>query len=234
MYTPADIDTNKVVQGDYPYSGTLFFNFTRETMPDEKKIFRSELWLGVMGPLALAKQTQDFIHDHVPSTKPLGWETQLPNYPIINYNLYYETNLARLSSRIQLNTTFYTQLGSLMNAAQAGLNLMITSDYFDFFPERMYSLNKKEAGKLRKFFIEFRPSLQFVAYNTLLQGGMFQKKNYYYISSKNLNRVLIELSGTIGFQTNRITILYRQNYQTAQFDSVHDHGYGSLIFMLRI
>jgi lipid A 3-O-deacylase len=234
VYTPSEIDTNKVVQGDYPYSGTLFLNLSRETKIDPRKLFRSEFWLGVLGPTALGMQTQELIHQHIPSTEPLGWPTQLPDYPVFNYNLYYESNMASLSNKIKLNAELYTQMGSLINSAQAGFNLLFSSDPNNFFPEQVYSLDRKEYDRRGRFFIELEPVLRYVVTNSILQGGLFQEKNYYHISSDSLNRFVFEGSGTFGYHHNHLSLLYKETFQTAQFNSVHAHTFGSLIVIIRL
>ena len=234
VYTPSDIDTNKVVQGDYPYSGILFLNLSRETKIDSRKLFRSEFWLGVLGPTALGMQTQDFIHDHVPSTKPQGWATQLPDYPVFNYNLYYESNLASVSNKIKLNALFYTQIGSLINSAQAGFNLLFASDPDNFFPEQVYALDRKELNRRGKFFVELSPVLRYVVTNSILEGGLFQNKNYYHIPADSLDRFVFEGSGTFGYHAGHISILYKETFQTPQFNSVRSHTYGSLILIIRL
>src|ERR1700682_888243 len=50
MYTPANLKSPVIVKGDYPYAGILFFHFSRENLFTSKQLFRSELWLGMMGP----------------------------------------------------------------------------------------------------------------------------------------------------------------------------------------
>ena len=179
-------------------------------------------------------QTQELIHKHVPSTEPLGWATQLPDYPVFNYNLYYESNLASLSNKIKLNALFYTQMGSLINSAQAGFNLLFASDPDNFFPEQVYALNRKEQNRSNRFFVELTPVLRYVATNSILQGGLFQEKNYYYIPADSLDRFVFEGSGTFGYHTSHLSILYKETYQTPQFNSVHAHTYGSLILIIKL
>lgn len=80
MYTPRDRDRTTLDPNDRPYAGWLYlgFGYHTETRHKQKSF---EVDLGVVGPWALAKQAQDFIHDLRGFERFKGWDNQLHNEP---------------------------------------------------------------------------------------------------------------------------------------------------------
>src|ERR1019366_1581814 len=141
MYSPDDLDSHNNPKQDYPYCGVLFLSFSRETLLSNKRLFRSEIWLGTTGSPALADQVQVFVHHFIKSVVPRGWDHQIPAFPVINYNLYYEANLLPLGGAAKLNGTAQTQTGTFLNTAQVGLNFVVSNQKENYFPARIYNLN---------------------------------------------------------------------------------------------
>ena len=189
----------------------------------------ASLWLGVMGPVALGYQTQLLVHKIMGFEKPKGWGEQLPNYPVINYNIYYERNLLDGDHAVKLNGLAYLQLGSLLNTATAGLNFMISNKKDNNFPDRYYITTTNEKFGRLKFFIQLKPMVRFTATNAILEGGLFQAKNYYHIPSSNLERFNLILEGNMGIHAKRVSLVCKQTLETPQFKTVHGHTYGSVI-----
>jgi hypothetical protein len=233
MYTPENLKLRQSPAGDYPYSGELFLSFSRESQPASKQRFRTELWLGTMGPPALTRQTQMLVHRIIGWEEPEGWQHQLPAYPIINYNLYYEPNLSSIGNNVKINGFLYTQTGSLLNAATSGIRLLVSSARGDYFPERVYEPDENR-HRSRKVFLELLPALGFVASNSFVQGGLFAEKNYYHIKEGDLERVILMAKGMIGFRAGRFLIFYEQLMSTRQFKTVHAHTYGTIAIAMEI
>jgi lipid A 3-O-deacylase len=232
MYTPSDLESTSPGKGDYPYSGALFLGLSRENIISPGKRFRSELWLGSMGPSALTRETQMAVHHVIHAEKPEGWQHQLPDYPIINYNLYFESGLVSPGT-IKINAFAGSQTGTLLNTLKFGLNLGFSNIKGEYFPDQVYALNNRETHKI-KLYIQLAPALELVATNSLLQGSLFGKKNYYYIKEGDLERVLFEMTGMAGIQLKHFSIIYRQIYESREFDTVHGHVYGSFTLILKI
>jgi hypothetical protein len=83
MHTPDDINDPNPPEDDQPYAGILYV--------DSLLYAKTESWahawalkLGVVGPSSLAEDTQKWWHDVIGSDEPQGWDTQLPDEPVIN------------------------------------------------------------------------------------------------------------------------------------------------------
>lgn len=80
MYTPSDITLRDPPAEDRPYAGWLYgaVGLIAET---GSRLDQLQLQLGVVGPAALAGETQAFVHSVIGADKPRGWDKQLDNEP---------------------------------------------------------------------------------------------------------------------------------------------------------
>ena len=84
MYTPGDKKRNDLIREDRPYAGWMYLGLgynerRREPGAALERLDSLEVNLGVVGPLALAKQMQDTIHDLRGFERFNGWNNQLKN-----------------------------------------------------------------------------------------------------------------------------------------------------------
>lgn len=90
IYTPEDIKNPDPIADDRPYAAWLYFGLAlqaRSTL--EGTWAKLSVWhvdLGMVGPAALGKEVQDFVHDHISgSPRAQGWAHQLRNEPGFNF-----------------------------------------------------------------------------------------------------------------------------------------------------
>lgn len=95
IYTPKDLSADTIAAGDHPYSSTLTLSQVKITDNAELGIrYISELRLGILGPAALGFKTQELAHQvSNPSRPPQGWDNQVQNDLILNYNFQFEKRL---------------------------------------------------------------------------------------------------------------------------------------------
>ena len=86
MHTPDDITIPNPPADDQPYAGVLYIDSVLYAR-SERWAHAWELKLGVVGPASQADDVQKAIHDLVGGDEPMGWDTQLPDEPIINVGL---------------------------------------------------------------------------------------------------------------------------------------------------
>lgn len=82
LYSPRDISQPVPSSNDRPYAGFLYGSMGLATLKDDH-VDELELTLGVVGPAALGRQTQRRWHETVGATKPMGWDHQLDNEPVL-------------------------------------------------------------------------------------------------------------------------------------------------------
>jgi hypothetical protein len=83
IYTPDEITDPDPPGDDQPYAGVLYVNSLLYARKDRWQ-HAWELKLGVVGPSSQAENTQKGFHNLIGANKPQGWDTQLPDEPVIN------------------------------------------------------------------------------------------------------------------------------------------------------
>jgi hypothetical protein len=83
MNTPDEIQDPNPPEDDQPYSGILYV----DSLLYARKDRWAHVWqlkAGIVGPASQAESVQKKVHDLIGGDEPLGWDTQLPNEPVIN------------------------------------------------------------------------------------------------------------------------------------------------------
>ena len=83
MHTPDDIKVANPPMDDQPYAGVLYLDSTIYARKD-RWVHAWQLRVGVVGPVSQADNVQKWFHSWTGSDEPMGWDTQLPNEPILN------------------------------------------------------------------------------------------------------------------------------------------------------
>lgn len=88
MYTPQDPARTDLVVNDRPYAGLLYVGMAwnrrkHEPQSDSEMLDTRELTLGVIGPLALAEEAQNLVHEVIGVDQFQGWGNQLGNEPAL-------------------------------------------------------------------------------------------------------------------------------------------------------
>ncbi|HQR97054.1 MULTISPECIES: lipid A deacylase LpxR family protein [unclassified Polaromonas] len=86
MFTPKDFARTDLILDDRPYAGLLYVGMSwnrrkHEPQSNLEILDTREITLGVIGPLSLAEQSQNLVHDVIGADKFLGWQHQLKNEP---------------------------------------------------------------------------------------------------------------------------------------------------------
>jgi len=131
LYTPRDLTRTIPDPTDRPYAGWLYGSIGLSTVTNNHED-QLELALGVVGPAALGKQTQNLVHNHITTgaDDPQGWDSQLDNEPglmlswgreypdlwSVNFNddLYFS-----------VAPSFGATLGNVYTLAQAGIGFRL-------------------------------------------------------------------------------------------------------------
>lgn len=126
IQTPSDLSRNDLIEDDVPYAGAFTLQATWYAFNDDE--FRGfEITAGVVGPLSLAEQTQETVHELIGSNDPKGWDNQLSTEPVINFNYMRKQKIWRRGNpaRFSFDTTINGNvgLGNLFTHASAALEM---------------------------------------------------------------------------------------------------------------
>ena len=87
IYTPSNKRSSEPDANDRPYAGWLYGLADVQTASNGYSVDHVTLTLGVVGPSALGRQTQDLFHHLAGSQRPKGWGSQLRDEPAITLGL---------------------------------------------------------------------------------------------------------------------------------------------------
>ena len=138
IYTPEDISIAAQPLNDRPWAAFLYGSVGLSTPTlgengDVSHVDELEFTLGVIGPEALGKPAQRFIHKHVSnSPTPRGWANQLKFEPgiVISWQrrvpYFMEKNIGPINARIEPN--YSVSLGNIRTNLGVGATFILASD----------------------------------------------------------------------------------------------------------
>lgn len=238
MYTPDDIDAERLIENDRPYAGLLFGGITLlegEQYDGWRQTRRLSLDAGIVGPASGAKQTQRGYHDLISVEKPEGWHHQLDNEPILNV-AYERTwllqhHLAALELEYGPSAGF--ALGNLYTYASSGFEVRFGQDLGRSFgiPTVAPAHGGQSAFRARQGFSWYAfASLEgrYMARNLLLDGNSFENSH-----SVNRNEWVGDAQLGLALTWDRLQLAYTHVWRTDEFAEQERHDrFGSLILSL--
>lgn len=178
MITPTDIGRPVPDEDDIPYAGVLFWQgsvlFGRGEVTDFATLF-----LGIVGPLALAEEAQTLIHSITGSDEPMGWDFQLHNEPLlgVRYGRFWQS-VHRSIGNVEYD---------IVTGAQGGIGNFISSVEADIYfrvgakLDSSYSLLALSSGREINptahsggWFVYAGAIGQYVFNNVLFDGNTFR------------------------------------------------------------
>ncbi|HTF03079.1 MAG TPA: lipid A deacylase LpxR family protein [Bacteroidia bacterium] len=220
-FTPTSIQSDSILTGDRPFSGTLYLGFNRVSCNGEKQVrLTSRLDLGVIGPGAFGYETQKFIHAHTNNPEPHGWQFQVANDVYVNYSLKLEKGL--LAKKHALDLTGYGIVNAGTVYTNAGLGLKIRAGRMNpYFTAPGYS------NRLQVWVYASAES-KVIARDATLQGGLFNTSSAYFIAPENMKRILFSGSAGIVFAFHRLRVEYYNTFISPEFVAGKAHAWGHL------
>ena len=122
IYTPRNLEADSVSPGDHPYAATLSLVESKTVFrPDIGLRYTAEIRIGILGPAALGLFIQNLAHRvSNPSRPPQGWDYQIQNALILNYDFELEKQLIQYDLyRLGLNGDI--RIGTLHTDLSGGL-----------------------------------------------------------------------------------------------------------------
>lgn len=220
-YTPTSIQSNFILYGDRPFAAALMLkSFAFAVNEGHNQKLSTALSLGVLGPAAGGREIQNYIHENTGNIIPQGWQYQVQNSPIINYQLNYERQLLSVKNYLLLNADGMIRAGTLSDKLSAGTTLML--GYFDppfsDAREKVFSLYAYD-----------HPAINAIAYDATLQGGLFNDNSPYTIAAKDISRLCFENRFGVALAYKWLHVEYFQTYLTKEFATQRgSHRWGGI------
>jgi lipid A 3-O-deacylase len=237
-YTPSSIRHEEILYGDRPFAASLFLkNFVRSNLNHQSSL-NASLSLGVIGSTASGYWMQSTIHRWIHDKQPLGWNNQIKNDLIINYETGIEKNFFSVRKIILINGFANGRLGTYNDKLYTGLVFM----FGKLNPTIASVFCKKETSEegikrvREKFSFHFymQPVMSAVAYDATLQGGMFNRQSPYTIANKAMERITFQGNYGIVINFRRINIEYFQSVLTKEYVTGHVHRWGGIRLAIKL
>ena len=230
MYTPFTTKSPPLLENDRPYSSTLYLRFARRSgNPITGNVQSASLDIGVIGKIALGSILQKGVHAGLPSNdEPIGWETQIANDLIINYNYELFTHIVS-SGPLHAYSITSASLGTLQTSASAGLGCRLCTDR-QFIPPLPSSFSELQAVNHKRWGFAFETNITgtVVGYNATLNGGLFNRDNLYTIEPEDMERLLFHAEAKFLVSFNRYGISLAQYYISNEFKEGKEHFWGQI------
>lgn len=219
-FTPTSIRSDSILFGDRPFSATIYLGLNRVSCNSEKRTrLKSELDLGIIGPLAFGYETQKFIHAHTNNPEPHGWQFQVENDAYVNYFLRLEKGFLQ-NNFVDLVGHGFVNAGTIYDNAGLGLTLYTGKMNSRFSP----------TGVTDRFLFwgYARIEGKLIARDATLQGGIFNSGSVYVIAPGEIKRGL--LSGTFGtvLAYKRLRFEWFNTFLGPEFNGGRKHAWGHL------
>lgn len=259
LYTSSDITVSELMEGDRPYSAwTYISSFLISNDYCAKRRLTSEIYLGVIGPMAQGEFIQREFHELIDSPDPKGWDNQIANDVGINFMLRYELPLIDYQNKqksfsVAIIPFPEVQLGTVFNNVGLGMiskiSFINSSSYFSNPFNDPGSINKAgdrtkktnanptllKAISASSLSIFGRPVVRGVLYNALLQGGVFNRDSSYFISDSDMRRFYLNMEYGITWSTPYWDLSFSKALRTKEFDfQARHHEWGQIYLTVKL
>ena len=221
-YTPSDLGSDKPLYGDRPFAASLFLKTFLVAMDTNRKDrFSTSLSTGVIGPSAFGHEMQAGIHKALGDVTPHGWQNQIKNDAVINYQVDYEKSLLSYKNYFNVNGYGTVRAGTLNDKAGIGFTIMAGKFNSPFLITPV--------GKKLKIYIYDHPEIDIVGYDATMEGGIFtQNENVYIIEPSNVSRITFQNRYGAVLTYKRLYVEYYYTFITKEFNAGKSHRTGGI------
>jgi len=220
MYTPADLGSSAPIPGQHPYAGWLYgsVGMVSDTGHGLDNVMFTA---GVVGPYAMAGETQKLVHRIIGAAQPMGWSNQLKNEPgfIFTYEHKWRGLYEFSPFGVGLDATPQVgiNLGNVTTDASVGATFRLGYDLpSDYGPPRIrpslpgsdFFIAQKNLGGYLFATLEGRA----VGRNIFLDGNSFAKSLH--VDKENLVGS-VQLGAAITYHDLRLS--YTQVFMTKEY-----------------
>jgi lipid A 3-O-deacylase len=225
-FTPTSIEHEEILVGDRPFAAALMLKaFAMSNVPAKRLRITSALTLGIIGPAAKGYEMQKTIHEWIHDTRPLGWQNQIQNDVVVDYEASAEKRLFNTGRILLVNAYANARVGTLSTRITSGLTLMAGG--FNQAIKTAFGIPFDARGDF-DFHFYFQPLVNLVGYDATLQGGMFNKSSPYTISSGEISRITLQGNFGVVLRYRAVNVEYFKSMISKEFESGMNHSWGGI------
>lgn len=221
MYTPFKATVQQHDDHDRPFAGYAFGSFGINYFYKNESILKIAMQIGTLGPSAVSKELQDFIHDIYGYKKAIGWKYQIADAFALNLNIDHTKSLTK-SNYLDLNWVNNLRIGTVYSDFSSGfygriglkpLQKIINSIAFN----ANLNNNSTNFNNEIESFIYIKPMLSYTAYDATIQGSFLNNNSPITFEIEPF-KFTTEIG--IRFTLNRFNFGYAINYHTKKLKSI--------------
>ena len=219
-YTADNYESPEIQVGDRPFAAAFMLkSFAAATDNARKQRLSYAFNVGMIGPGAFGRETQEAIHRATGNDNPDGWINQIKNDLVLNYEFGYERQLLRYNDLFSIHSNTNLRLGTLFTNASLGVTGMLglINDPFDAGTRKNF-----------KLYIYCQPMVNVIGYDATLQGGMFNRESVYTIFEDDIERFTAQNNYGIVLQIRSLVFEYTRTAITREFDGGSSSKWGGL------
>lgn len=224
IFTPYEISDPESITNDRPYSAYLLLtNYSVLINSSNHLRLSNEIGIGLMGEAAKGEEVQTFVHEFIGSTIPVGWDNQLENAFLIDYQLRVEKGFFNNWTANHFVPFSAIRVGTLTNRIQIGLMTKWGN-------KNNYLLDASKPEKMNKKLIWewlFEANLQGVYYDATLHGSLFKDDPNALTINETTDRQYQFRTG-LNLYYKKISFRYMVKFNSTDFTSAVIHRYASL------
>ena len=168
IYTPSsryEINPNLY---DYPYSGYLFLELSKQKQISENSSFTFGGNIGITGDASLAKGMQNLYHDLVLDLPNLAWNSQMPQEFQINLLANFFKGF-KIEENINITSKLYSKIGTYQIMTGINFGLLIGDLSWTGFSDNLINNSKNKLS----FYLGTHQEYYFHDYK--LEGSLFNE-----------------------------------------------------------
>ncbi len=224
LYTPEEVSQSSQDLNDRPWAAHLYISMGLVTITGDH-LDDLEVSIGVVGPWALGKQTQSFVHKYITpdSPTPNGWSNQLDNEPalVLGWRRQFPQYIKATGGGLTASASphYGITLGNVYTFASAGLSISL-SPKEDAWQDAPIRVRPGMPGT--GFFETPRDNWSWylfaglegraVAHNIFLDGNTFSDSH-----SVDKNYFVADANAGLALTYGRYRVSYTLAYRTREF-----------------
>ena len=158
MYTPANTQITYIDSNDRPYAGQLYLTYSKFSNQFFKgRKLSSSLYVGIQGPASKAGESQNYVHSAINNPTAKGWDNQISNGLILDYEMQYMAMIPLYSPINELHYFVNAHIGALNVSTEAGFRFKLgryTDSYMNFYgianDRNNYNFSAADISKMSK------------------------------------------------------------------------------------
>ncbi|MBI2284184.1 MAG: lipid A deacylase LpxR family protein [Bacteroidetes bacterium] len=234
LFTPDDISNLHLTNRDYPYTGLLYFTYSRSVIArNALSAVTYKVSSGSTGQNSGARQTQTAVHKWIHYRVPQGCDYELNMGQLLQFELNYNRALVT-QNRIKISSFAGAEFGTIFNRLTIGTELKIGASNFNF-NEGSFQVHPELFSKRSGFYFFARPELGYVLKNKMFStdfGNTPVKEAE--VTHKDMSRYVFSSSVGVSWYTPRLLVTLAQHSNTKEFVGADPHSYGEVQLVFRL